>query len=577
MPFRTDGRGKHEIAKLLGHYWQSSDKKFGIFLAASVLILGIIESLLYVRYNSFYSDFYNALQRKDADAFWKTMPFLLGLLGAPLIIGVIKNFTESWLQLRWRASLTTNLINRWLSKSAYYRIERDQLGDNPDQRISEDASKLVQLSMTLSLRLITTLVSLGSFSYLTWTQGGDLDLDLFGIGLHIPGYMFWLAVAFAILDMLITHLSGWRLLGINVKREAAEAELRYALVQVRDNAEQIALYRGEKTELTRLNERFQGIWNISKKMFIVNFQVDVASGFTGRMAALLPILVMAPNLLSGKMDLGTVMATTAAWTSTASGFSWLANNYNAIMEWRASARRLRTLVIAVEAAPIPGIKTNQWQGNPALETKDLTIHLPDGNILANLGSVRLLLGERCIVKGPSGAGKSTLLRAFAGLWPYGSGSIEYPATRKVLFVPQRSYIPTGTLKEALCYPSSASHFSDTECNAALDRCQLSMLHDQLHQVARWSNILSGGEQQRLAFARVMLQKPHILFLDEATSALDLSTERNMYTSLIDSHCGLTIISVAHRDSLEQLHTRTIELSRIENTYCHSDASAGAIP
>lgn len=555
---------KRPLMQLLAPYWVSDDKWKGTGLAVSLILIGLVSAWMAVAYNDWYAGFFNALQTLDGDKFWGAAPILIALMVISLVMEVFRSFLDSWLKLRWRRGLFEHLLGRWLAHHAYYRLERGNHADNPDQRISEDVPQFIDLTMSLTIGFVTTMATLGAYSYATWTKGGSLEASVFGVELLIPGYMFWMAVLFSLVDWGVTHWSGWRLLGLNIKHEATEANLRYSLVQVRDNAEQIALYQGETTEQGRLCDRFQQIWNVAKHTYLVSVQLGFASGLTIRISMLLPFFAMAPQLLAGKTTLGDMMATQVAWMGVTAGFGFFANNYTRIANWRAVVRRLTYLNEEIDAVrEAVGIELKAINDRQ-VRAQGLALAIGTDETPVIVGSFVIRHGERWMISGRSGAGKSTLLRALAGLWRQGEGCIEYPLGARQLFIPQKSYIPNGSLKAALSYPAAEGTFSDEACTQALSVCHLGKFTTRLNEDSRWSQQLSMGEQQRLAFARALLQRPDFLFLDEATSALDAATERSLYETLLQRLPDAAIVSVAHRSALQVFHEHFLHLGEGED-------------
>lgn len=549
--------------RLVAPYWRSADKKNGILLLVVILSIAAVLSYLRIWYNDWYVAFYNAFQKLEKDKFWSLIPIILGVAALALCLEVVNQFSQNWLELRWRRGLVSDFISRWFRAKAFYRIERNQEGDNPDQRIAEDVKTFVKLTMSLSIEFVTVLMTLGSFSYLTWTKGGDFDFEMFGQSYTLYGFMFWLALAYSVVNTALTHLAGRRLIAINFATEAAEADFRYSLVQVRDHAEQIALYGGEQSEKESLWDRFVAVWRVYKQNYSVAAQLMFANGSISLFSMFLPLMAMSPALFAGKADFGTVMGVAAAWSQLTTSLGWFASRYTIIAQWRATTARLNDLSCAIDRdEPDRTIRVEAGSSpTGSIALTNLKLSLPGGDSLADIGSLELQPGDRLMISGPTGAGKSTLIRAIAGLWPFGEGQVQHAAQSKVIFLPQKSYIRSGTLKSALCYPNSEEQFSDDECRRALIACSLPHMTHKIHVSGPWSKTMSLGEQQRLAFVRAWLATPDVLFLDEATSSLDPKTEVKLYAEILERLPNSTIVSVAHRAALREFHSRFLDLDK----------------
>jgi len=384
----------------------------------------------------------------------------------------------------------------------------------------------------------------------------------------VPGYMVWFAILYAGLGSLVIWFVGRPLVRLGFEQEKFEANFRFGLIRIRENSDAIALYQGEPREAKQLDGRFESIranwWSIMR----VSRRLNVASNFYGQFAIIFPILVAAPRYFSGAIQLGTLMQISSAFGEIQGALSWFIDAFNQLANWKACINRLAGFNAAVErhSSQKTAITRQDIPGD-ALAVQDLSLAIPSGRMLFQPFSQAVAASERVLVVGPSGCGKSTLLRAIAGIWPYGTGSIGLQTGKKVLFLPQRSYIPIGNLMEALCYPEAPDHFSEAQMLAMLSLCGLSHLQPMLQQQANWSHWLSPGEQQRLAFARALLIKPDILFLDEATSALDDENEQLMYRLLTETLPDVTLISVAHRNSVARYHTRCWRFARPAGEDC----------
>ncbi|WCM90110.1 ABC transporter ATP-binding protein/permease [Acidovorax sp. NCPPB 3576] len=545
---------------LIRPYWFSQERwsARGLLILIVAMNLGIV--YINVRLNGWSADFFNALEARDTARFGPLLLLFTGLALAYIVLAVYALYFKQMLGFRWRRWLTTDYLQRWLHGNAFYRIERDRLADNPDQRIAEDLSSLATTTLALTLDLLSTLVTLGSFVFILWSVGGPLLVHFAGYSATIAGYMVWAAAAYAVVGSIAMQAFGHRLVAVNYRQQQVEAHFRFGLVRVRENAEPIALYDGARAEAAhsatlfgRIQDNWQMVMRYTKRLTLVN-------SLYAQIAVVLPLALAAPRYFAGAYSFGVLMQISRAFDTVSGAMSWFINSYATLAEWRATVNRLaelRDVLATVPAAPSQGIRLQTGDG-PALSTRGLQLALPGGATLLSVPDLRIAQGERWLLRGPSGAGKSTLLRAFAGLWDFGSGTIDRPRTR-MLFVPQRSYLPMGSLNDALIYPGTPGEYTQSQVRAALESVGLAQFSGLLGEVAPWAQRLSPGEQQRLAFARALLQQPEWLLLDEATSALDPAAEGMLYTLLAERLPAATIISVGHRDALADFHSRQLVL------------------
>ena len=545
-------------------YWNSEHKWRARGLLAFVIGLNFASVYLLVRINSWYNEFYNALQQYAQGSFWPLVGEFTALAFLYIIIAVYAIYLRQMLQIRWRTWMTDRYLAGWMQHQVYYRLQ--VLGsdtDNPDQRISEDINQFVSLTLQLLLGFLKQLTTLGAFGVVLWNLSGAFTVPLGSHEFVIYGYMFWFSLVYSVLGTVGAHLVGRRLIGLNFDQQRYEADFRFNMMRVRENSESVAFYRGEDAENVGFKERFARVisnyWQLMRQTKLLNFYVN---GYA-QLAIIVPLVLAAPRYFGGEMALGGLMQTVSAFGRGQEALSYFVESYDTIAQLAAVIRRLSTFTEHMEQAQAleDGVAHEQSAagGESALALSGLDVALPDGRQLMQDCTVTLPAGSRVLVTGASGAGKSTLLRTLAGIWPYGSGQVTIGQGSRALFLPQRPYLPLGSLRRALAYPRTAAG-TDEELAAALRDVGLERLVGDLDRIDDWSRILSLGEQQRLAFARVLLVKPQWVFLDEATSALDEPREQEMYELLKKRLPGLSIVSVGHRSTLFAQHEEELHLT-----------------
>lgn len=560
----VQGHFLRRVWRLVTPYWRSEEKRLAWVLLIAIIALTLFSVALSVWFNNWNRDFYNALQDKNLTAFWHLILYFCGIAAIAIVSSVYRSYLTQMLTIRWRRWLTETHFKRWLAHKNYYRLEQASYTDNPDQRLSQDLSSFTNDTLGLGFSLLRNIVSLVSFSVILWGVSGSLQVW----GITIPGYMFWAALLYALVGSGLTHLIGKRLIGLNNRQQRFEADMRFSLIRVRENAEAIALSRGESVEGNHLSLRFSAVWNNFWEVMRVNKRLSFFTVGYAQIAAVFPFIVAAPRYFTGQIQLGELMQISNAFGSVQDSMSWFINTYasgsaNAdgtpsLTSWRATCDRLLSFRQAMENNELSVARIEINHAGQQLHITDLNLDLEDGRKLLTIPNFTVAAGERVMVSGKSGSGKSTLLRALGGLWQTGQGNIVLP-TGRALFLPQKPYLPIGTLSEALSYPQPVETYSEARFIEVLGICRLDHLTSRLDEKDHWQQVLSPGEQQRVAFARALLFAPQWLYVDEATSAMDEEDEAALHEALFTHLPQLSLISVGHRSTLKRFHTRHLHI------------------
>ena len=579
-------RFKHflrQVWHLSAPYFSTSTEKWkarGLLAAIIALNLGAVYML--VQINEWNRVFFDALQNKNQDVFLAQLGRFTWLAMVFIVIAVYRFYLTQLLQVRWRAWMTRDLMHRWLGGQAFYRMELQRytgapepattdaglpqpgqrVPDNPDQRLQEDVNLFTTQTVGLSMGFLNAVVTLASFVGVLWGLSGSFSFSAGGSSFTIPGFMVWMAVLYCAVGSVLTHYIGRPLIGLNFEQQKREADFRHHLVRVREYSEAIALDKGERVEEQNLDTRFTAVLANYLRLIAKQKQLVGFTNLFGQAAAVFPFIIAAPRFFSGAIQLGELMQIGNAFDRVQGGLSWFVDNYDSLAAWRATTERLTSFEAALSKqnqAPALEGQARAAINSEAIEIADLTLQLPTGATLLQGATARVAPGEHTLLQGPSGSGKSTLLRALAGIWPWARGRTGLP--EGAMFIPQRPYFPDGPLRDALAYPEPAATYSDEQLKTALQDALLPALAERLGERDNWTQKLSGGEQQRLAIARVLLKQPAWVLADEATSALDLEAENTVYQRLqaLTERGGGALLSIAHRPSVAAFHPRSWKL------------------
>lgn len=549
--------------RLMSSYWHSQEKWKARGLLAGVIALTLGQVYMLVLLNGWNNDFYNALQQRAFESFWPLIGQFAGFAFLHIIFAVYAIYVRQILEIKWRNWMTDKYLDRWLGHQIYYRLQvagQDDM-DNPDQRIADDVNSFVNLTLGLFVGVLKQATSLVAFVVILWNLSGSLDIPLGDTVLSVPGYMVFVTLIYSVVGTWLAHKVGRKLIRLNYDQQRFEADFRFSMVRVRENSESVAFYGGEKPELQNFRERFAlvigNFWGLMKRTKLLNFYVN---GYA-QIAIIVPVLMCAPQYFNGTMQLGGFMQTISAFGRVQDALSYFVESYDSIAQYVAVIRRLGGFAGHMEEAEALTSSFDFTRNTSnALQLWQMDIALPDGRQLAEKLSIAVPAGKRLLISGGSGAGKSTLLRAIAGIWPYGTGEISLPTGWRTMFLPQRPYLPLGSLRRAIYYPQPVPENTDDNLTGLLERFGLQKLAGQLDAVDDWSRILSLGEQQRLAFIRILLLRPDIVFLDESTSALDEPREAQAYEILHQLLPQMAVVSVGHRSSLLNCHDKQLVLA-----------------
>ncbi len=548
-------------------FWTGPDRRNAWLWTAGALVLVFANLAVNVGINRWNKWFFDALERKDGTTLWTAVIVIVVLVALGAAFAVAMVWCRMTLQVKWRQWLTGEMLSRWLSEQRYYRLAvTDDEQINPEYRIADDLRLASEPVVEFAVGFINALLAAVTFVGILFWVGGSLTIEIGGTNVWIPGYIALAAVLYATATSVLTYLIGSPLVDRVAAKNEAEAQFRYELTRVRENAESIALIKGADDERERLNETFATV--AQRWLDVVRQHCHLTWILNGNafFAPVFPVLLAAPKYLAGELTLGSVMQIAAAFIAVLTALNWFAENFIRLAEWSASARRAQELHEALDEMDDDTARTaaivveNTSQAD--IEMMDLSIVHRDGRVVIDDTDIKVKPGERVLLGGESGSGKSTLIRAIAGLWPWGEGRILIPAGAKVAFVPQRPYIPLGTLRDAIAYPVEGSLLADQRAKAVLKDVGLGYLADKLDtEEERWDQTLSGGERQRVAFARLLIDEPNIIIMDEATAALDIDSEFRLLTLLFERLPNATIFSVGHRPGLQELHSRLLTLQR----------------
>jgi len=543
-------------------YWKPGSSRFAWPLTVSMSVVVLASLAITYGLNLWNRHFFDALQAKDTGvALHQTLLFPL-LVGGYLAMCVFAMWVRMTMQRTWRGFVNDRLLDRWLKRSHFYQLELiDGDHKNPEHRINDDVRIATEMPVDFVTGFITSVLSAATFFIVLWSVGGSLALPFAG-GIVVPGFMLWAALIYAAIANGAMLLIGRRFVRTTQAKNQAEAEYRYSLARVRENAECIALLRGAQAERAGIDKSFGRLLARWTDLVGQQMRAVIVSQGHAQLVGVVPLLLCTPRFLDGSMSLGQMMQIASAFGIVQGAMSWLVDNYPRIAEWMASVRRVATLLVAIDGletleAARPARVVTQKGGAVALTLRGLSVHLCDGVPLVGAINARVRAGEKVLLVGDSGTGKSALVRALAGVWPWRKGDVVARSSADICVIPQRPYVPAGSLRRAVTYPLPPECVSEDRIVDVLTAVGLDRFLPRLDEELPWPATLSEGQKQRLAFARVLIHRPQILVLDEATSALHVGAQAELMQLIHDRLAGLTLISIGHRPELETFHERKL--------------------
>ncbi len=547
-------------------FWRKGAGPTAWILTAAIVVVSVVNVTVQYEITVWYRTMFDALGNKDASGLLRYSLLFLPLTAANVTLAVLALHTRMTMQRRWRAWLNAHVLDRWLNAGRYYQLNL-MSGDhqNPEYRISDDLRSACESPIDFGVGILNALLSVVTFVGVLWMIGGSLAVPLGATTIEIPGFLVIAAILYAVIASGSMVVIGRRFVGISEQKNQAEAEYRYALTRLRENGESIALMGGEDEERAGLDAAFRVVLRRWREFLGQYRRTTVVSQTSSAFVPVIPLILCAPKYVAGTMTLGQVMQASSAFVTVQVAFNWVVDNYPRLADWTASARRLATVLEALDRldradrAETTGRIAHGETTGAALRLRDLCVTLDDGSAVVNEADVTIAPGEKVLVAGESGTGKSTLVRAISGLWPWGGGEVAIGQGKRLFLMPQQPYVPLGTLRRAATYPKPPDQVDDALVRKTLEEVGLGHFVGRIDEEDRWESILSGGEKQRLAFARIFLDRPDIIVMDEATSALDPESQERLMRLLLERLPDATVVSVGHRPELEQFHGRKLVL------------------